>query len=190
VLPVDRPAAMAESGFSREEVRLLNQDIRYLKTDLGRLQSADKAYYTSWGFYMILLLGLGLIGGTLGYQYWYERWGKNVTYLRRRNAKKRANEHLQQARQHKDTSAYYSLLAKAVLGFIGDKGNLMENALNTEEIMNYLQQQSVPDGTVRKINEFLNICDAGRFSPDNHQAQTNNLGGTARHLIKELDKYL
>ncbi len=191
VSPVDRLARMVESGFSREEVRLLNQDIRYLKTDLGRLQPVDQVYYTSWGFYTIFLLGLGLIGGTLGYQYWYERWGKNVTYLRRKNAMKRANKYLKQAHQHKDASTYYSLLARAVLGFIGDKGNLRENALNTEEIMGYLQQQSVPDSTVQEINNFLNTCDAGRFSPNaHHQTQSNNLGGTARHLIKELDKYL
>jgi len=189
VNPVAQPDGIAGSGFSRDEVTLLNRDIRYLKSEPGLLRNTDTRYYSHWGFYVLLLLSMSVIGGTVGYQYWYEHWGKDVTYLRRRNASKRASEYLQEAKQHRNDASYYGLLSKSVLGFIGDKCDIAENALNMEELREFLETQQVPDSTIKEITDFLLRCDAGRFSPDAATGQ-NGLDAQAKNLIKELDKYL
>ncbi len=191
VLPLDQPGRIAGTGFSREEVKLLNRDIRYLKAQPGRLRSTDILYYQNWRFYAFIFLSLSLMGLSAGYRYWYDHWGKNTAYLRRRNAMKRATEFLRQAKQHRNEETYYSLLAKAILGFIGDKCDIEENALNTGQIIEHLKEHSVPQETVQAINHFLSTCDAGRFSPGARGLnQADGMDATARSLIKELNRHL
>ena len=190
VHPATRQNRVAGTGFSREEVKLINQDIRYLKPALGTLHEAGDRYYAGWPFYLTLLISLAIFGGSLGYRYWYERWGKDTTYMRRRHAMKRANEHLGQASRSRETAAQYSLLSRALLGFIGDKCNLAENALNTDQIVAYLRQQSIPEETVREIEDFLATCHAGQFAPTGGNGQTDRLETRAKSLVRELNKYL
>lgn len=182
---------MAGTGFSREEVKLLNTDIRYLKSSPGTLREAGQRFYGRWSYYLVILAGITLLAGTIGYQYWQRRWGQDTAYLRRRNASRNAAKHIQRAERSDGGPVYYSELAKAVTGFVGDKCNTSENALETGEIEDLLKRSEVPDDLVEETVRFLGDCDAGRFAPaGSHDGESNRLAGEARELVKELDRFL
>jgi len=191
VLPLDQPEVASGSGYSKEEVKLLNSDIRYLKPKLSSLKSVDSAYYKQWTFYAVLLLSIAVIGGSIGYRYWWKRWGQDTVYLRRKNAMKRAKRKLSEANTNVEGKEYYSLLNRAVLGFIGDRCNIAENAFKTDELTQILEKQSVPDDTINEVKSFLATCDAGRFAPNAQQdGYSEQLRSEAQELINELSKYL
>lgn len=191
VLPLDQPAVASGSGYSKEEVKLLNSDIRYLKPKLSSLKSVDVAYYNQWTFYAVLLLSIAVIGGSIGYRYWWERWGQDTVYLRRKNAMKRAKQKLSEANIKTEGKEYYSLLNSAVLGFIGDRCNIAENAFKTDELTQILEKQSVPVDTIKEVESFLATCDAGRFAPNAQQdGYSDQFRSDAQQLVNELEKYL
>jgi len=191
VQPLDQPAVASGSGYSKEEVKLLNSDIRYLKPKLSSLKSVDAAYYKQWTFYAVLLLSIAVIGGSIGYRYWWKRWGQDTVYLRRKNAMKRAKQKLSEANVKTEDKEYYSLLNSAVLGFIGDRCNIAENAFKTDELTQILEKQSVPDDTIEEVKSFLATCDAGRFAPNAQQdGYSEQLRTEAQQLVNDLDKYL
>lgn len=191
VLPLNKPAVAAGSGYSREEVKLLNSDIRYLKPKLSALKSMDSTYYSQWSFYAVLLLSIVVIGGSIGYRYWWERWGQDAVYLRRKNAMKRAKQRLSEANTKPKGKEYYSLLNRAVLGFIGDRCNIAENAFQTDDLTQILEKESVPDETIQEVKQFLTTCDAGRFAPNAQQdGYSEQLRTEAKQLVNDLSKYL
>lgn len=190
-LPLDQPETAENGEYSREEVKLLNSDIRYLKPRLSALRSSDTVYYKNWVFYALALLSIVIVGGSIIYNYWWDRWGQDAAYLRRRNAEKRAKQRLHKVEEHEGESKYYGLLNRAVLGYIGDRCNIAENTLKTEDVAQFLQQRSVPDETVNDVRSFLTTCDAGRFAPgaqlDGH---SERLRTEAKQLVESLGKYL
>lgn len=191
VLPQEQRQQYAGSGFSREEVRLLNMDIRYLKPGPGQLRQAGSRYYNHWSFYLILLLSIGIVGGSIGYRYWLEEWGQDAAYMRRREAMKRANRHIKSATDHPGEPEYFSKLSKAVLGFIGDKNNIAENALQRDDIKALLRKKEVPEETITEVEGFLERCDAGRFAPtEEGQLTAEELAPKAKSLVKTLNRYL
>ena len=191
VLPLEEKARVAGSGYSREEVRLLNMDIRYLKPSLGQVRSTETIYYGDWKFYVPLFVALMLVGASIGYRYWREEWGEDVEYMRRKNAMKRAMNHIKQAQSRRQTAEYYSLLAKALLGFIGDKKNLPENALKTEDVKKVLQNTAVPDEKIQEVEQLLHKCDAGRFAPAvTEGADSDDLVVQIKSVLKTLNGYL
>lgn len=191
VHPAAQPNRVAGNGFSREEVKLINQDVRYLKPALGGLHEIGLYYYGRWQFYLTLLFSLAIFGASLGYRYWYEHWGQDTAYMRRRHAMKRANEHIQQAARSEQTTTHYSLLSRAILGFIGDKCNLSENALNTDQIVAHLHQRTIPEATVKETEDLLGTLNAGRFAPNiGSDGQSRELDTRAKTLLRDLNKYL
>lgn len=191
VLPVDQPAVVTGSGFSREEVRLLNADIRYLKPQLGQLRDTDTMYYNTVWFYAMALFSLTIFGASIGYRYWYENWGQDMAYIRRRNARRIAADHIKNAQRSNDPIQQFSLLAKSILGFIGNKLNMAENTLKLSDIKQILAEKGVPVETITAVEQFLGACDEGRFSPAaQQQAQVEILTGNAKALIAELNEYL
>ena len=191
VLPVDQPAVVTGSGFSREEVRLLNADIRYLKPQLGQLRNLDSIYYNNAWFYAMALLSIAIFGGSIGYRYWYENWGQDMAYIRRRNARRIAADHIKNAQKSDDPIEQFSLLAKSILGFIGNKLNMAENTLKVSDIKQILAEKGVPADTITAVEQFLSACDEGRFSPESQQqAQVEILTSNAKTLNAELNDYL
>jgi hypothetical protein len=191
VLPVDQPVMVTGSGFSREEVRLLNADIRYLKPQLGQLRNLDSVYYNKAWFYVMALLSIAIFGGSIGYRYWYENWGQDMAYIRRRNARRIAAEQIKNAQKSRDPIEQFSLLAKSILGFIGNKLNMAENTLKVSDVKQILAEKGVPADTVTAVEQFLSACDEGRFSPESQQqAQAEILTSNAKTLIAELNDYL
>lgn len=191
VLPQEQRQQITGSGFSREEVKLLNMDIRYLKTNPGQLRQAGARYYAHWSFYAVLLLSLGIIGGCTGYRYWLEEWGQDAAYMRRREAMKRANQRIKSAEAHEDKPEYFSNLSRAILGFIGDKTNIAENALQRKDVTVLLRDHALPDETITEIERFLDRCDAGRFAPvGQDQLTEEELVPKAKSLIQTLNQYL
>jgi hypothetical protein len=153
------------SGYSREEVELMQQDIRYIKpaeTNFTKAQSSAMGA----GFWALHIVGLLILGGTFAYEYQSKRLDGNVDLRRRTNAFKQAKKQIRKAEKlSEDSEELRALLHQCITGFIGARLNVAENTLDTLEFTQLLSRHNVPEDIINENRAFLEDLAMDRFAP-------------------------
>lgn len=116
----------------------------------------------------------------------------DIAYARRRLATKAARKALKKAREGlNNPEQFYSLIYNAVAGFISDKLNISTAGLTNLQIIELLKDTARCDDSLEEFLNFLNLCDAGRFSPakPTHELM-KEIYNKAEKLLSTLDRSL
>jgi hypothetical protein len=166
------------SGYSREEVELMQEDIRYIK-------SADtkfvKATTSSLGgtFWMLHILGLLALGGAFAYEYQSRRLEGNLDLQRRTNAK-----------LSEDSEELRALLHQCITGFIGARLNVAENTLDISEFTELLIKHDLPQEIVDENKTFLEGLAMDRFAPGAVKRSASEWISATQELFQKLRRVL
>ncbi len=158
------------SGLTREEIKFIGRDIRFIKERPVEFQKIGNHFHKSFLFGFLISIPLVAFGGTLLYR---QRQGKmevNVAYARNRRANQMAKKKL--AGAHKilkpdHQKEFYAEISKALLGFISDKLNLSAAGLNSDEVEEKLKERKVKKEVVAEVLSIVQECDFQRFAPSN-----------------------
>jgi len=155
-------------SLAKEDVRLLAQEIRFIKLDPGYLREIDYAISKRplfWGIALLPVFGV-LVG------YWYrrhlDRLRDDQSYARSRQARRLARKRLAAAKaviSTLDRQHFYSQCGKALQGFAGDKLNIPEAGIISEKLAQILRAREVSASAVDEYLACMKICDEKRFSP-------------------------
>jgi hypothetical protein len=159
---------VAPTGLSKEEVKLLGQDIRFIKTEIPSFQKIGVAFYKKILFWVTGIFPLLCLGGALGYRRHLNRMHGDVAYARDRRASRTARKHLSTAKSLLKLSTqkdFYSEVGKALMGYLGNKLNMAEAGMITEDAQRMLRDRGVKEETIKSYFDCLNTCDLKRFSP-------------------------
>ncbi|MFH1861967.1 MAG: BatD family protein [bacterium] len=181
----------SQSGRSKEEVKLLEQDIRYLKSfgylaPLGSERRISFAYWAGMAlplFVAILLWGGNRILGGAALQ----------TKRRMRKAFFRANRELKLLEKSKDGSAafFFAGIQKTLLEYISTRLNLETTGLLEETVLEQLTKANVPDPLIGEIRDILHACNYARFaSEDSGLPAKNQIVAQARTILEKLESNL
>ncbi len=160
--------ALAGGGRTKEDVKLLGQDIRFIALAHLPFQEIDKRNYTQPWFMALMALPLLALGGALFYQRHQEKLSTNVAYARGRKATRAANKQLQAAKkflQNNDGKQFYAEVQRALMGFLGNKLNVAEAGLVTDDIQRLLEERKVAPAVASAYIDCLHTCDFQRFAP-------------------------
>ncbi|NQT62103.1 MAG: protein BatD [Candidatus Marinimicrobia bacterium] len=178
------------SGYSREEVELMQEDIRYIK-------SADtkftRAQTSSMGgtFWMLHILGLLALGGAFAYEYQSRRLEGNVDLRRRTNAIKQARKQIKKAEKlSEDSEELRALLHQCITGFIGARLNVTENTLDTSEFTELLNKHDIPQEIVDENRTFLEDLAMDRFAPGAVKRSASEWISATQELFQKLRRVL
>ena len=152
----------------KQDVKLLNKDIRYIKTDAGELAKNKDGFYGSPLYYFLLIFGPLLFAGALVYGKWYEVANSDVVKVKSRKAGKIAAKHLASAKAQlsaNNKSAFYENVFRGLYGYLGDKLNIAAANLNREKIATELKARSLDEPTINELLETLDLCDMARYAP-------------------------
>lgn len=156
------------SNYSKEEIRLLGEDVRYIKSKANDIQSAG-SYMANNAFAWILLLFP--IAGIAGVMIWKSREEKlagNLELLRNRKAEKLARTRLKAAQKallaHK-VDAFYDEISFALLGYIEYKMNIPRSELSMEKITDVLSSANISEERMTGFTKSLEECEFIRFAP-------------------------
>ena len=155
-------------GVSKEDVRLLGQDIRFIATAPLPLVKTNEKFYTGPWFLLLLTLPVGALLAALVYQRHQEKLSTNVAYARSRKAGGVAQKQLALARkylQRSEEKNFYAEIQRALLGFLGNKLNIAEAGLITDEVEHQLTEKKVSPEIIREYLNCLQTCDFVRFAP-------------------------
>jgi hypothetical protein len=177
----------------RGDVKLLRQDIRYLKDAPEALGDRATSYYGSKLFYLSLVLpilwNLGLVG-------WLRRRDKEKTHstlIRSRRANRMAQGRLKRAAKlaAEGDKDFYEEIAAALYKYVGDKKSVSPSGLTTQSIDSLLQGGGVDETTRAEFVAVVSACEEARFTPGSRTSEEMDaLRARTQKLIVSVEKQI
>ncbi|MDE7304980.1 MAG: BatD family protein [Alistipes sp.] len=159
---------MQGRGMSKEEVRLLGQDIRFIKLGSARLRSERQPFLFS-GLYWSAVGGiLFLFGAAYVALRRRIRESQNVAAVRGKRANKVAVSRFRAARKYMEQDnrhAFYEEMLRALWGYVSDKLNIPVANLTKENVREELHKRGVPVEQAQRFTAIIAQCDEAQYAP-------------------------
>ncbi len=149
---------------SKEDLKVLGSDIRYIKTNEPEVIEKGKYFFRSSLFYA--LSGMPVLFYFVFFL-WHRNMVKhsgNVALMKSRRANKIAGKRLALAKKflhEKKSNEYYEEIFKALWGYISDKLSIPVAELTKEKIK---ETMAVKNVNAETINEFVSLLDSAEFA--------------------------
>jgi hypothetical protein len=125
------------SGLSKEEVRLIGQDIRFIKMASPPFRRMGASRIPPVFFGSVFLLPLLALAGAFAYRKRLDRISGDVAYARGIRATSAVRKRLSAAKRLigvETQKQFYAEAGKALQGYLGDKLNIAEAGMISEEV--------------------------------------------------------
>ncbi len=158
----------SSSGFSKEDIKLLSQDIRFIKTssfDLKRKR--DYETIPNW-FWFSIISPLLLFAVIIGLKRRQDKLQGNVQLLRYRKAEKLAKARLKSSKKALDSgdvNYFYTELSSALYGYLEDKLNIQKADFTVERALTKLSSLSISNQLIESVAKISERCEFARFAP-------------------------
>jgi len=165
VKPAKRVEQVSLTTSVGEAVKLVGEDIRFIKADTNELSDRSQYLHASVGFWSLNALP---IVGLIAVWQWRQRQLKlvgDVAYARRRRSRGEAQKRLSGAKAllQEEGAAFYAEVYKALSTFLADRLNLDATSLTADQAGAALTERSIHSDVVTEVRETINTCDFARF---------------------------
>ena len=154
-------------GLTKEEIKLLEKDISYIKTNPAVLRPRRAYQYKNKIFILLNILPLLILIFLYIYDSHKRRLLTNVGYARSRRAKGVASKRLKKARQimlKENTKEFCAEIHKSVIEYVADRLNIPHASITKDLLEEKLKIKGISDPVIQEIREFFSICDMARFA--------------------------
>jgi hypothetical protein len=177
---------------SKSGVRLLGEDIRFLKLTPGELRPVDESPFSVAWFTAGVLLPLFLFVGALAYRKRKEKLSGNVQRLRFEKAGREAKKRLKYARKilgQGNTESYHAEISKALMEYLEDKLHISRATLTIDEAVHKLQSRGVGTDATDALKGCYERAEFARFAPSTDTKETRiELLENAAKAINTIEK--
>lgn len=159
---------MGGRGLSKEEVKLLGQDIRFIKMGNARLKMRTAPFFGSGAYWGVLGLILLLFGAAYAALRKRIRESQNVALVRGKRANKVAVQRFRIAKRYmteQNQRAFYEEMLRALWGYMGDKFNIPVANLTKESVREELHKRGVAPEVSQRFTTIISQCDEAQYSP-------------------------
>jgi hypothetical protein len=181
------------ANYTRQEVELLGEDIRFIKEVISFYTIGEKLYF-NWRYlilYLFPLIGLIVV---YAYQMQKEKMIGNVVLAKQKKAGRIAAKHLSEAKKAlklENPGIFYRTLTQALEGFVSDKLNIQMTDFNAATVQRNLSKMQVKEEDITQYQECLDECDYRQFAgeksnPDEMLAFFEK----AKQILTKLEKYI
>ena len=178
------------TGTSKEGVRQLGSDIRFIKLGKAQLSSSvaplmmSSTYFMLLALIVVLFVGLYLLLGKM------IKDSKNTVLLRNRRANKVAVQRFRQAEKYMremNRHAFYEEMLRALWGYMSDKLKIPVSNLTKEGIREELQRRGCPQQDAQHFTEIITRCDEAQYSPA-EWVQMNDVYAEGVRIISRIEQ--
>ena len=175
---------------SKEDLKVLGQDIRYIKTGDTRLTQKDDYFYGSTSYWLWYIVPLALF---IAFMVIYRKQAMenaNVAKVRTKKANKVATKRMKNAGKllaEKKSEAFYDEVLKALWGYISDKLSIPVSQLSKDNIEEELQKHQVADELIKEFINNLNDCEFARYAPGNQDEKMDKIYSSAIDVISKME---
>lgn len=178
------------SYTNKEEVKLLGQDIHYIKTGETNLRLQGNFLFGTliyWMWYIGPFIILTLIVILLRKK---ALENANTAKVRGKNANKVAVKRLKVAAnllKEDKKEEFYDEVLKALWGYTSDKLNMSISNLSKENVSVEFEKQGVNRDVIDAFLKVLNDCEYARYAPGDSNKTMDNVYSLAIEIISKLE---
>ena len=193
VLNVEKGSDVASGqaiGISKEDVKLLGEDIRFIKSDIGSFRRKNESFAGSAAFYALSSAPIAAFLGMLLFFRRREKTLGDAVGMRKRKARKMAQGRLAEAKKfldRKQRDEFYTEISRALWGYVGDKLSLPPSELSIDAVRESLSSRGVADATVGKLVSTIERCEFARFAPSSDAAMMGSFYDETVDLVSTIE---
>ena len=194
VINVEKGAGNADQVIAnftnKEDLKVLGEDIRYIKQNEVTLQPKGSFFYgsmTYWLFYIIPALAFIIFFIIYRKQ---AAENANVTKMRTKKANKVATKRMKLAGKllsENKKDAFYDEVLKALWGYISDKLNIPVSRLSKDNIEEKLRNHGVNEELIKEFLNALNDCEFARFAPGDENQAMDKVYSSSIEVISKME---
>lgn len=193
LVKVSRSSQMVESpsAMARQIIGSDKTSFNYIVTTFKETKKNKPLYKNSTYWFLQIIPIVWLIGLTV-FVNRRKRLEQDVAFARRISASKAARRALKLAREStNDPEHFFSNIYTGIVGFIADKLNVSASGMTSTALLELLKKRGECDDLIDELENLINLCDAGRFSPVKPDANTiRGIYENAERLLSRLDRSL
>ena len=181
----------APMGYvSKEELRLLGQDIRYIDLKNAKFSAKGAHLYGTlgyWLWYVVPLMGFIVILVVYRKQ---AAENANIAKSKNKKAGKVATRRLKVAKQKmiaKDKAGFYNEVLKAIWGYLSDKLMMPVSELSKDNISAELAARQVSEALIGECTALLGECEFARYAPSLSSTSEENIYNRTAELMNSLE---
>lgn len=184
----------AVQSFKKEDVRVLGEDIRFIKTGDGTLKLKGVRFFrtTAYGVSLLVPFVLCVAGMLLNRRRIKAR--ADLARVKSKTANKMAQKRLKAAAaamKAKDPVHFYQEVLTATWGYVSYKLNLPASALNRDNISEHLRRRGASEEMLLQFIGVLDQCEYARYAPGSGEGEEmEKLYGEAMTIITRLNGQL
>ena len=182
--------SMSSYVNNQQDVKELNQDIRYIKTNSVRQHRQDDNLFGSWKYWGAYLLPLAIFIVMLIVGRKRIQDNANIAKSRGRKANKVAQKRLKTADKllrEKNQAEFYDEVMRALWGYIADKLNIPLATLNKENVNMQLTDKQVDPALIDEFIKALDECEFARYAPGNPNENMESVYERAVNVIEKME---
>jgi hypothetical protein len=180
-------------GLSKEDVKLLNQDIRFIKNKPVRLHKKNSYLAESPLYYLLYLFALAIFIALILVRNSYIRQNADVIGVRLRKADKYARKRLKRSEsllKQGDHGGFYEELLGATWGYLSDKLKIPVAELSKDTARSALLEHAVDEQLIDDLFRITSECEMARYSQESGSISMDKLYHDALEVISTLQQKL
>lgn len=181
------------SSFSKEDVKMIGKDIRFIKQNKSKLKPKGSSFYGTFEFYGIFILS------TIGFTVFYVlnrkkiRESENMTLVRNKRANKVALKRLKAASgflKNNQSEQFYEAVIKALWGYLSDKLTIPLADLNREKASDSLLEKGMEPEVITELMKIIDDCEFARYAPAAYSGTMNEVYDGAAKVMGIFEKQI
>jgi hypothetical protein len=175
------------AGMSKEDIKLLGDDIRYIKTSPAVLHQVGEIVLYNPGFWTATILPLFALIGAVMWKRREDRLSGNISLMRYQKAQRISAKRLKTAKTlmtaNKQTD-FYTEISAALFGYLEDKLHIPKSEFTLERASGELRNSHVDESLITGIIDCASKCEYIRFAPvEDGTTEMNNMYQQVEKLI-------
>jgi hypothetical protein len=181
---------VATGYVSKEDLKLLGKDIRFIKNGNTSYFSKENTFFASTAYMLCYLIPLILC---IAYIVIYRKKmteNANLTKMRTKKASKVAVKRLKVAKQmmvEKKSNEFYDEILKTLWGYVSDKLSIPVSKLSKDNIEARLTERGVEESLIKDFEIVLSEAEFARYAPGNPGETMDKVYSMAMNVITKLE---
>ena len=181
---------VATGYVSKEDLKLLGKDIRFIKNGDTSYFSKENTLFASTAYMLCYLIPLILC---IAYIVIYRKKmteNANLTKMRTKKASKVAVKRLKVAKQmmvEKKSNEFYDEILKTLWGYVSDKLSIPVSKLSKDNIEARLTERGVEESLIKDFETVLSEAEFARYAPGNPGETMDKVYSMAMNVITKLE---
>lgn len=179
------------SNFTnKEDLKLLNQDIHYIKLNKMNLVKSPSAYVETWGYWLWYILPAVAFVIFIIINRKQAKANANVALMKTKKANKVASKRLKIAGKYlknHDNEHFYDEVLKAVWGYLSDKLSLPISELTKDNVASELEKYGAHADLIAEFNDILGRCEFAQYAPSQSNEAMDELYSQTIEAIGKME---